>query len=87
MSTMFNMFGSGFPMRQSAPQGPLTFAQKMSMVQQAMGNPAMIIKQKFPDIPDSMMNDPNKIFGYLQKTRGIPMQDIQQLMGMFGGMR
>ena len=82
MSQMFNMFG-GSPVQ----QGPLSFAQKMSMVRQAMNNPMMIVKQKFPDIPDSIMNDPNQILDYLQRTRGIPMQDVQQLMGMFGGMR
>jgi hypothetical protein len=86
MSTMFNMFGSGFPMPQSAPQGPLTFAQKMRMVQQAMSNPMMILRQKFPDIPANM-TDPNQIYEYLQRTRGVPPQFAQQLMGMFGGNR
>jgi hypothetical protein len=84
MSQMFNMFGGA---QVPVQQGPLSFAQKMNMVRQAMGNPMMIVKQKFTDIPDSMMNDPNQIFDYLQRTRGIPMQDVRQLMGMFGGMR
>lgn len=82
MSQMFNMFGGA-----QTQQGSLSFAQKMNMVRQAMNNPMMIVKQKFPDIPDSIMNDPNQILDYLQRTRGIPMQDVQQLMGMFGGMR
>lgn len=86
MSTMFNMFG-GPPVQTPVQQGPLSFTQKMSMVRQAMSNPMMIIKQKFPDIPDNIMNDPNQILDYLQRTRGIPMQDVQQLMGMFGGMK
>lgn len=85
MSTMFNMFG-GSPMMPQAPQGPLTFAQRVSMVQQAMNNPMTIIRQKFPDIPADM-TDPNQIFGYLQQTRGVPPQFAQQLMGMLGGMR
>lgn len=84
MSTMFNMFGA--PMQQMAPQGPLTFQQKANMVMQAMNNPMMIIRQKFPDIPANM-TDPNQIFGYLQQTRGVPVQFAQQLMGMFGGNR
>ena len=55
-------------------------------MQQAMNNPLMIIRQKFPDIPADM-TDPNQIYGYLQQTRGVPPQFAQQLMGMFGGMR
>lgn len=73
-------------MQQAVPQGPLTFQQKANMVMQAMNNPMMIIRQKFPDIPANM-TDPNQIFGYLQQTRGVPVQFAQQLMGMFGGNR
>lgn len=88
MSTMFNMFGGApmMPQAAPAPQGPLSFQQKVNMVQQAMSNPLVIIRQKFPDIPANM-TDPNQIFGYLQQTRGVPPQFAQQLMGMFGGMR
>ena len=37
------------------------------------------LKQKFPDIPDQIMNDPNQILNYLQQTRGISNQDIQNV--------
>lgn len=85
MSTMFSMFG-GAPMQQGISDGPLTFQQKANMVMQAMNNPLMIIRQKFPDIPANM-TDPSQIFGYLQQTRGVPPQFVQQLMGMFGGVK
>ena len=51
----------------------------------AMNNPARFIKQKFPDIPDGMLNNPNQILQYLQQTRGISNQQIQQLVNMYGG--
>ena len=52
---------------------------------QAMRNPAAFIKQRFPDIPDNIINNPDQILSYLQQTRGITDQQIQQLYGMYGG--
>jgi len=49
---------------------------------QAMQNPAAFVKQQFPDIPDQIANDPNQILGYLQRTRGISNQQIQQAANM-----
>lgn len=51
--------------------------QKAKYVMQAMTNPAAFVKQHFPDIPNEMMNDPGRIMQYLQQTRGISQQDIQ----------
>ena len=61
------------------PQTPMNPMQKIQMVMQAMANPAGFVKQQFPDIPDDMLNDPNRIMQYLQQTRGISNQDIQQV--------
>ena len=69
--------------QQSMPQQP-----QMNPFQQilaAMNNPAKFIKQRFPDIPDNISNDPNQILEYLQRTRGITNQQIQQLIGRYGG--
>ena len=78
MSQMYELFGGavGQPM---APHfsGPMNPMQRMQAVMQAMRNPAAFLKQKFPDIPDQYMNDPNLIMQYLQQTRGITEQDIQ----------
>jgi hypothetical protein len=52
--------------------------QQMQQVMSVMNNPAAFLKQRFPDIPDGIMNDPNQILQYLQQTRGITDQDIQQ---------
>lgn len=72
-----SIFSSMMP--QQPPQPPMNPMQKMRMVMQAMTNPAAFVKQQFPDIPDDMLNDPNRIMQYLQQTRGISNQDIQQV--------
>ena len=68
------------------PSAP-AFQNPMQMVMQAMANPVPFIKNRFPDIPDSIMNDPNQILAYLQRTRGITNQQLQQLPMTYGGMR
>lgn len=52
----------------------------MMQAMQAMQNPVAFVKKAFPDIPPEIENNPNQILGYLQKTRGITNQDIQNLM-------
>lgn len=55
--------------------------QQMQQVMSAMNNPAAFLKQRFPDIPNEIMNDPNQILQYLQQTRGITNEDIQRVQG------
>lgn len=54
--------------------------QRMQQVMQAMQNPIGFLRQKFPDIPANIQNDPNQILQYLQQTRGITNDQIQQTM-------
>ena len=61
------------------PPMPMNPMQRMNMVMQAMRNPAAFVRQAFPDIPEGIQNDPNQILGYLQQTRGITDQQIQQI--------
>lgn len=61
-------------------QNPL---QKANYILRTLTNPAAFVKQQFPDIPDSMMNDPRQILGYIQETRGIDNNQIQQILGQF----
>lgn len=53
--------------------------QKMQYILQAMQNPAAFVKQAIPDLPDSISNNPNQILQYLQETRGISNEQIQQI--------
>ena len=80
MNPLYQMLSQQVP-RQSGMQfnNPI---QKANYIMQAMRNPAAFIKQQFPDIPDNISNDPNQILNYLQRTRGISNQQIQQLYGM-----
>lgn len=64
--------------------------QKMNMFMQAISNPAAFVRQKFPDIPNEISNNPMQIMQYLQQSRGISdsqMQQIQsQAQGMYSGL-
>jgi len=57
--------------------------QRIGMAMAAMRNPAAFVKQQFPDVPDSMLNNPQQILGYLQQTRGIGNDQIQQILGQY----
>lgn len=68
-------------------QSGITFhnpMQKMQYIMNAMTNPAAFARQQFPDIPENIQNNPNEILNYLQRTRGISDQQIQQISGMYG---
>ncbi len=52
----------------------------MNRVAQAMQNPAEFVCNAFPDIPPYMRNDPNQILRYLQQTRNISNQQIQNII-------
>lgn len=69
------------PQQMYSPQNPL---QRAQYVMNAVNNPAVFVKQQFPDIPENIQNNPNEILAYLQRTRGISDQQIQQLFGMYG---
>lgn len=88
MNPLFQQLTGGMmPQQIPAPSNMMNPLQRINFVRQAMANPALIIKQRFPDIPDQIMNDPGKILNYLQQTRGITDQDIQQITLQYGGMR
>ena len=77
-------------MNQSGMQPSMQFnnpMQRMMSFMQAMQNPAQFVKQHIPDLPSDIENNPNQILQYLQKTRGISNQQIQQLVNQFSGMR
>ncbi len=75
MNPLYAMFNSGAmnPFGQMG-QNPLQRAL------QAMSNPAAFVKQMFPDIPDYIQNNPNQILQYLQQTRNISNNDIQNML-------
>lgn len=56
--------------------------QKANYVMNAIRNPAAFVKEQFPDIPENIQNNPDEILRYLQQSRGISDQQIQQISGM-----
>ena len=88
MISLYQMLNGGaqnsMPMMQQM-RTPMNMYQRMGNIMQAMKNPAAFVKQSFPDIPDQISNDPNAILNYLQRTRGISDQQIQQLSNTYGG--
>ncbi len=66
---------------QAPAQNPMV---ALSALTNAMRNPEAFIRQKFPDIPAGM-SDPTSILNYLQQTRGIPNERINQLLSIYGG--
>lgn len=54
--------------------------QKANALMQAMQNPAAFVKQAIPDIPAEIQNNPTQILQYLQQTRHITNNQIQNLI-------
>lgn len=81
MNPLYNMIMSG-QMGQSQAVSPQAMnpAQKMQYIMQAMTNPAAFVKQHFPDIPAQIQNNPTQILQYLQQTRHISNDQIQNLI-------
>lgn len=81
MNPLYNMIMSGAMSGQNAmsPQA-MNPIQKMQYIMQAMTNPAAFVRNAFPDIPANIQNNPNQILQYLQQTRNISNQQIQQIM-------
>lgn len=84
MNPLYQMFGNA-PVQKATPVSNMNPIQRMNFIRQAMANPAMLIRQQFPDIPEQIMNNPAQILQYLQQTRGITNQQIQQLINQYGG--
>lgn len=65
-----------------APQQPQNPMQMYGQIMQAMRNPSQFVKNRFPDIPDDIVNDPDRILAYLKQYKGLTDQDIQQAQNL-----
>ena len=61
----------------------MTPMQKANAMMQAMQNPQAFVRQSIPDIPAEIQNNPIQILQYLQQTRGISNQQIQNLVNQY----
>lgn len=57
--------------------------QKAAYIMQALTNPAAFVKQQFPDVPDGILNDPIQVKNYIQQSRGISDQQLQQILNQY----
>lgn len=84
MNPLYNMLmgQQNMPMQMPsfAYQNPI---QKANYIFQALSNPVSFVKQQFPDIPENISSDPDKILRYLQETRHITNDQISQIMNQF----
>ena len=55
--------------------------QRANQIMQTMQNPAAFVKHQFPDVPDNILNDPNQVLRYLQQTRNISNEQLQNMIG------
>lgn len=65
-----------------APQQPQNPMQMYGQIMQAMRNPSQFVKNRFPDIPDDIANDPDRILAYLKQYKGLTDQDIRQAQNL-----
>lgn len=87
MSSWYDRINGIPPAQTPQPSSGMQFQnpiQKANYIMNAIQNPAAFVKQQFPDIPENIQNNPDEILRYLQQTRGITDQQIQQLSGMYG---
>lgn len=73
------LMGRGAAVSPSSFSPPANPMQRMGMLMQAMQNPAAFVKQAFPDIPDEISGNPGQILTYLQQSRGISPQSMNQM--------
>ena len=57
--------------------------QKMNYMVQALKDPVHFVLQQFPDIPENIVNDPNQVLQYLQRTRNISNDQISRIVNQF----
>lgn len=91
MNPLYQMLTGGMPGAQTGNASPMSRVganpiAQIGTIMQAMRNPAGFVKNAFPDIPDQIMNDPNQIIQYLQRTRGITGEQIGQMIQQAQGM-
>lgn len=51
--------------------------QRMNAIQQAMQNPVAFVRQAFPNIPEDIAADPNRVLMYMKQYCGLTDMDIQ----------
>lgn len=74
--------GQGMAMQpqQTVPQNQTPV---MGQIMQAMRNPMAFAMNAFPDVPRELWNNPPQALQYIQQSRGISQQDLQNMLAQF----
>ena len=83
MNSWYNRITGVIPQQPQTQQSGMQFQnpiQKAQYIMQTLTNPGAFVRQQFPDIPQGIENDPNKVLNYLMQSRGITQQQLQQKM-------
>lgn len=89
MNPMYQMFMNGMapqaPQASSMPQVPPAMQQVQNLMAawQSMHNPAAFVKWQFPDVPNEIAGDASKVLAYLQQTRNISNEQLNQFASQF----
>lgn len=77
--------GSFMQPQQQVSNGPVfqNPIQKAQYIYRAMTNPGAFVKEQFPDVPDEIMNDPNRVLQYIQQSRGISNDQLNQIVNQY----
>ena len=73
-------------MPQIQPQSGMVFQnpiQKANYILNTLTNPSAFVREQFPDVPSDIANDPNRVLQYIQQTRNISNEQLNQIMNRF----
>ena len=67
--------------------GANSILDRARSIMASMQNPAQLLQQYLPGVPQEIANDPNQIINWLQQTGRITPDQIQTASLVMGGLR
>lgn len=67
--------------------GANSILDRARSIMASMQNPAQLLQQYLPGVPQEIANDPNQIINWLQQTGRITPDQIQMASRLMGGLR
>lgn len=67
--------------------GANSILDRARSIMASMQNPAQLLQQYLPGVPQEIANDPNQIINWLQQTGRITPDQIQTASRLMGGLR
>lgn len=67
--------------------GANSILDRARSIMASMQNPAQLLQQYLPGVPQEIANDPNQIINWLQQTGRITPDQLQMASRLMGGLR